>query len=144
MPPVFTRAVGAVLLGSRVCAVGLSHVEMRLGAIARQPEVGLVQNGQQLTAIDAIAFGLENAHDARRDLGNDRHLGPRIERACQRQRLDQIAGLNGRGAYGNRADRFHRRRLSFRFTRAGCGTDGDRNSKEIGFRVHCLGSIRLL
>ena len=75
------QAVGAILLGSRMCAIGFGHVEIRLGAIARQPEVGVVQHGEQLTASHAIAFGLEHAFEARRDLGNDGDLR-RADRAC--------------------------------------------------------------
>ncbi len=62
------QAVGAILLRTRVGAIGLGHVEIRLRAIAREPEVGVVQHGEQLTAGHAIAFVPEHPLEARRDL----------------------------------------------------------------------------
>ena len=93
MPPVFSKAVGAILLGARVRAVGLGHVEIGLRAIAREPEVGVVEHGEQLTAGDPIAFVPQHALEARGNLGHDGDLGARIERAGQRQRLGQVARL---------------------------------------------------
>ena len=87
------QAVRAILLRPRVRAIGLGDVELRLRAIAREPEVGVVQHGEQLTARHAIAFVPEHALEARRHFRHDGDFGARIERAGQRQCLRQIARL---------------------------------------------------
>ena len=76
------QAVGAIFLRPRVGAIGLGHVEVGLRAIARQPEVGVVQHSEQLAARDAIAFGLEHPFEARRNLRDDRDLAT-ADRACR-------------------------------------------------------------
>ncbi len=101
------QAVGAIFLGTCMGAIRVGDVEVRLRAIAREPEVGVIQHGYQLSSRDAIALGLEHPLEARPDLRDDGHLRARIERARQRQRLRQIARLHGRGAYGNAARRFN-------------------------------------
>ena len=107
------KAVGAILLGTRVGAIRFGHVEIGLRAIAREPEVGVVQHREQLTAGHTVAFAPEHPFEARGNLRHDGDLRTRIERASQRHCLGQVACLHGCGAYRKAALRFDRGRCGF-------------------------------
>ena len=87
------QAVCPILLRSRMCAVGLGHIEQGLCAIARQPEVGVIQDSEQLASRHAIALVVKHTLEARTDFSHDGHLGARVERSSQRQRFCEVARL---------------------------------------------------
>ena len=72
-------------------AVRFGDVEVRLGTIPREAEVGSVEHGQELTVLHAISLVLQHSIEPRRNLGNNRHFGPGIKGARQRQRFRQVA-----------------------------------------------------
>ena len=62
------QAVGPIFFGARMRTIRLGHVEIGLRAIPREPEVGVIKDGDQLTAADPIALCLEHALEARGNL----------------------------------------------------------------------------
>ena len=91
------EAVGAVFFRPSMSSIRLGHVELRFRAIARQPEVGIVEHGQQLASAYAIAFARQHALEARGNLRDDGHLRS-ADRAC----LSTTASRSDRGSRPSR------------------------------------------